>query len=150
MTLLLCPVHGIEMVERTSEYGVFHICPLVECDILSGHKKTSTPANKETRAARAEAHAAIDPIWRAGRKSRNQCYLRMSLALSISVEETHIGMFTIEQCRAVIELAAKMAKEPVEPTLALRPKRNSPSWSHRKQRHKNRAKSVREKRRRGK
>lgn len=76
------------------------------CDAYVGcHPGTATAlgrlANKPTRKARQAAHAAFDPLWKEGGMSRRQAYAWLQKALSLSEDECHIGMFSIEQCERV-------------------------------------------------
>lgn len=72
------------------------------------HQGTNEPfgrlADAELRKAKQAAHAAFDPLWRSKRMERNVAYARLSDAMGLSREETHIGMFDLEQCRRVVEL----------------------------------------------
>ena len=74
---------------------------------------TSSPADKETRDARVAAHAALDPLWRIGGKGRTKrrtaLYKTLSMMLGLPMKETHIGMFTAEQCAAVVEFCKPLA-----------------------------------------
>lgn len=96
------------------------------CDAYVGtHDGTRNPlgtlANKELRRARMILHdRMIDPLWKGApdcgaydheksdkraikkiqRAARPRVYRFLAHELGISVEETHAGMFTIEQCRA--------------------------------------------------
>lgn len=72
------------------------------------HQDTGEPfgrlADAELRKAKMAAHAAFDPLWRSKRMSRNTAYQRLSVAMGISQEETHIGMFDLERCKQVVKL----------------------------------------------
>jgi zinc-finger-containing domain len=63
------------------------------------------PANAETRKARSMLHdQALDPLWKplpAGErnKMRKQLYRYLGETMGLTPEETHTGMWTIEQCR---------------------------------------------------
>ncbi len=61
-------------------------------------------ANAALRGLRMRAHAAFDPIWRIGGKSRSDAYQWLADGMGMDKKETHIGMFNEEQCRKVIEL----------------------------------------------
>jgi hypothetical protein len=60
-------------------------------------------ANKELREWKKRAHAAFDPIWKSGRMRRREAYARLSKALELSPEQTHIGMFNVDYCKRVIQ-----------------------------------------------
>lgn len=88
-------------------YGPIWFCK--PCDAYVGvHHGTHTPlgtlADFETRAARKAAHAAFDPLWRAGKTTRTQAYLWMQRAMGLSRAEAHIARMTAEQCNKLVEL----------------------------------------------
>lgn len=87
------------------------------CDAHVGcHKGGSQPlgrlANPELRRAKAEAHQAFDPLWKAKmardevtqKKARNAAYKWLAEQMGLPRKETHIGMFDVDQCRRVVEL----------------------------------------------
>jgi len=85
----------------------FYLCR--PCDAYVGcHTGTTIPlgrlANAELRRAKLQAHAAFDPIWKNGHKSRGGAYAWLSEQLNISKELCHIGMFDVDQCRRVTEV----------------------------------------------
>jgi hypothetical protein len=59
-------------------------------------------ANPELRRAKTAAHAAFDPIWRTGPLKRREAYVWLSQQLRIPFKDCHIGMFDLDQCRAVV------------------------------------------------
>ncbi len=61
-------------------------------------------ANAELRAAKQEAHAAFDPIWKTGRLSRTDAYLWLARQLGIPSASAHIGMFDVAMCQRVVEV----------------------------------------------
>lgn len=90
-------------------YGMIYLCR--NCMAYVGvHKGTDKPlgrlANAELRRWKKEAHAAFDPLWQRGRfrGRRNDAYRWLSEQMGIPVEETHIGMFDVEQCRRAIQI----------------------------------------------
>lgn len=93
---------------------LFWRCPVCPDSFTSCHKDTKKPvgyaADKETRAARWKLHnELLDPIWfKAGVRSgqryrpkglRTMVYAYLSFRMGIPKDRTHVGMFTIEQCR---------------------------------------------------
>lgn len=64
-----------------------------------------TLANKELRNLRKQTHALIDPYWQVKGigLSRRRVYQLLAKFLGLSQDQTHIGMFTEEQCRKVIQ-----------------------------------------------
>ena len=90
----------------------FWLCP--PCDAWVGcHGSSSNPlgrlADASLRAAKRQAHAAFDPIWREGLMSRTEAYAWLSRTLKIPGKECHIGMFSAETCQAVVEACADFA-----------------------------------------
>lgn len=90
-----------------SSYGMIYFCK--DCNAWVGvHKGSATPlgtlANAELRAYRRKAHGLFDRIWRRRWMSRGKAYTWLSEQMGLSREETHIGMFSIKQCRTVIDL----------------------------------------------
>lgn len=59
-------------------------------------------ANAELRKAKQAAHAAFDPLWKDGKMQRREAYRWLSDALGIPGKQTHIGMFDVDQCKAVV------------------------------------------------
>lgn len=88
-------------------YGMAWLCR--KCGAYVGTHKNSRDhaplgrlANAELRTWKQRAHAAFDPLWRSGLLTRREAYAWASQALSIPPEETHIGMFDVEQCKRLI------------------------------------------------
>lgn len=86
------------------------------CDAyVNCHKGTTKPlgrlANVDLRYYKRIAHESFDPLWetaikkgRTKKESRGAAYKWLSISMNIKPENTHIGMFNIEQCKKVIEL----------------------------------------------
>lgn len=80
------------------------------CDAYVGtHRNSGKPlgrlADARLRKMKRMAHAAFDPLWKEGRfKSRTVAYAWLSERMGLPKEETHIGMFDIDQCKRVIEV----------------------------------------------
>lgn len=70
------------------------------------HPGTAVPygrmANAELRKWKQAAHAAFDPIWKSGKMMRKEAYSWLAKQLDMSEDNTHIGMFDIENCKRVI------------------------------------------------
>jgi zinc-finger-containing domain len=64
-----------------------------------------TPADKATKQARIEAHAAFDRLWQGEgkRMSRGEAYRWMRKALDLPPAEVHIGRFSKERCVALVK-----------------------------------------------
>lgn len=93
-----------------SSYGMIYYCK--PCNAWVGvHKGSSTPlgtlANAELRACRRKAHGMFDRIWRRRWMSRSKAYAWLAEQMGLTLEETHIGMFSVEQCRQVIDLCTQ-------------------------------------------
>ena len=73
------------------------------------HPDSNSPhgrlADKELRQAKKAAHAAFDPLWRGGKMSRSQAYSALAEHMKIPKSHTHIGMFDVDWCRAVVRFA---------------------------------------------
>lgn len=95
-------------VYQGREYGPIWYCP--DCNAWVGtHKGTDRPlgrlANAELRKMKRMAHAAFDPLWR-GKSSftRSAAYEWLAEEMGLPVEQTHIGMFDVEQCKRCVEI----------------------------------------------
>lgn len=100
-------------------YGMIWLCAnFPECDAYVGvHKGTSKPlgelANSKLRRARKASHKAFDSFWKGpGGLSRKKAYRALAKALGISVDNCHIGMFGIEDCKRVVEACSQGLKPP--------------------------------------
>lgn len=91
--------------------GMVYLCR--PCNAYVGvHIGTDRPkgslANAELRGWRKAAHASFDPLWQDGPfKKRNAAYRWLSEQMKLPIEQTHIGMFTVEQCKAALEIINK-------------------------------------------
>ena len=65
-------------------------------------------ANTELRSAKMAAHAAFDPFYKRRGWRRSQAYAWLADKLGIPREETHIGMFDVDQCRKVVEVCREV------------------------------------------
>lgn len=96
-----------EMVYRRS-YGKIWFCST--CQAWVGvHKGTDNPlgrlANAELRYWKRKAHAAFDPLWRDKEmRTRKAAYEWLADEMGLPLEQTHIGMFNVEQCKQVIQI----------------------------------------------
>jgi len=115
---LACPECGAPMVLKPSRYKPFYGCTRwreTGCPGAHGaHPDGSpmgVPAPLETRRARRRAHATFDLLWQSRRhasnSARKNAYVWMRQAMGLSVEEAHIGRFTIEQCEQLIALVER-------------------------------------------
>jgi ssDNA-binding Zn-finger/Zn-ribbon topoisomerase 1 len=94
-----------------SRYGKFYGCTRYpECKGTHGAhpdgRPLGTPADRETKDARIEAHQAFDTLWKRphGKMQRQEAYLWLQKRMGLSADECHIGRFTKEQCEQVIDI----------------------------------------------
>jgi hypothetical protein len=110
-----CPYCGgiAEFVDSKEVYGrscgMIYLCR--PCKAYVGtHNRSNKPlgrlANAELRRLRNAAHSHFDPIWKQGRFKgrRNAAYQWLAKKMDLTVGETHIAMFDVEQCRSVVEI----------------------------------------------
>lgn len=103
-----------ELVDSTVIYGKDYghkvwLCR--SCMAYVGcHKGTIKPlgrlANAELREWKRRAHDAFDPLWKYGRfrGDRNGAYAWLAAQMGKPVNETHIGMFDVSDCKRVIQI----------------------------------------------
>ena len=96
-------------------YGLVYYCE--PCQAWVGcHPESTRPlgrlANSELRLAKREAHAAFDPIWKTGKKKRNQAYGWLALKLGIPRYRCHIGMFDVALCARAVEVCRTLNTSP--------------------------------------
>lgn len=112
--------NGREVYPHRKDLRTLRLWVCTPCDARVGcHKKGArtdvgvsdgtmpygTPANAELRRARSMLHKRLDPLWKEAPKkyrhrARRRAYRVLSRKLGLSREETHIGMFDLDQCRA--------------------------------------------------
>ena len=110
---------GHKVYPHRSDLANLKIWACFPCDAWVGtHKNSPTHAplgrlaNAELRMAKRKAHAAFDPLWKSGQMSRKKAYALLSEKMGLTPDETHIGMFDVEQCKTVIMLCTPiMVKE---------------------------------------
>jgi len=89
-------------------YGKSYMCYWCkDCDTYVGcHNNTKKPlgtmADKETREARKNVHAFIDPLWRSRKYSRKKIYQQLNDAFG---EVIHIGESSVEKCDEILKTA---------------------------------------------
>lgn len=87
-------------------YGMIYLCK--KCDAYCGvHKGTDKAlgriANAELRQWKKEAHKYFDIIWKENHEKRHNAYKYLSEHLGLPIEYTHIGMFSVETCKKVVD-----------------------------------------------
>lgn len=120
MKKVYCPYCGrqAEFVDSKviygKSYGMMYLCR--NCMAYVGvHKGTDRPlgrlANAELRYWKKAAHDAFDPLWKYGffRGRRQDAYSWLAKKMNLPVEETHIGMFDVSQCKQVIKILGQGA-----------------------------------------
>lgn len=86
------------------------------CDAYVGcHPGTCTPlgslSNKELRQWRQVAHSYFDPMWKNRPGKRGAAYAWMTKVMDLRPGTAHIGMFTVEQCKKLVELCKPFYKK---------------------------------------
>lgn len=83
-------------------------CP--SCGARVGcHPGTTKPLGNlvgaQERTWRMAAHEAFDKTWKTKRwGNRQQAYAKLAEFMALPPEKCHIGMFTVEQCKMVVEV----------------------------------------------
>lgn len=115
----ICPYCGISA--KLSRYkGVHdngHLWVCIACGARVGcHPGSKVPlgtlANAELRSARMEAHNAFDPRWRGAAnrfRARTDAYAWLASQMGLKIEDCHIALFDLQQCRRVVELCTLAA-----------------------------------------
>jgi len=67
-------------------------------------------ANAELRRAKQAAHTAFDPLWQSRQMSRRSAYKWLAESLGIEKKNAHIGMFDVQECRAVVAAVKEKKK----------------------------------------
>lgn len=112
---LKCGECGAPMDLRTSPKFVrpFYGCTkFPECRGTHGAHKTGaplgTPANKETKLARIQAHAVFDQIWKQKLvHNRWAAYNWMRQVMGLTNRQAHIGEFNSQQCAELQRLVCR-------------------------------------------
>lgn len=122
MSNVTCPYCGqsAELTSSKQVYGGRDYGPIYLCRCRPGwswvgcHKGTTDPlgrlADRELRYWKQEAHKAFDPIWKNRRMTRSKAYKWLSRELGMEPKHTHIGMFDVDQCKAVIRASKNFFK----------------------------------------
>lgn len=89
---------------------LFYMC--APCFAWCGvHEGTTKPlgrlADAELRHAKQRVHAVLDPLWlntKKRGKARGRCYAKLAMALGISVDDCHVGMFDVTTCNRAVSI----------------------------------------------
>ena len=118
----ICPYCGGEVVCKDSSiiygksYGNVWICSnWPKCDAYVGCQKgTEKPlgrlANPELRYWKKQAHEKFDKLWKGGVMNRSRAYAWLSRTLGIPLDQCHIGMFDVDQCKAVCNAVQELRR----------------------------------------
>lgn len=95
-------------------YGMIYLCE--RCRAYCGvHKGTDISlgrlANEELREWKQKAHKSFDPIWKSKRLRRREAYTLLAGYLNLPEEYCHIGMFSVQTCKKVIEWSDNFMKQ---------------------------------------
>ncbi len=139
--MIKCPYCQSEATLRDTaiiygrSYGNAWICTnFPECDSYVGvHKETDKPlgtlANKELRTWRKRIKLVFNSIWKGGMinsiypkylkdiSNRSKAYVWLSIEMKLSSEETHIGMFNVEQCEQALKICDNVISKQIEPEI---------------------------------
>lgn len=107
-----CPECDGQLVLRLSKkHGFFYGCNRYpRCKATHGAHPDGTPlgtpADRETRHWRTEAHKAFDKLYQGTNPlmTRLEAYDYLQYIMSLSQEDAHISKFSIEQCQHLIDL----------------------------------------------
>ena len=69
-----------------------------------------TPANRELRALRNEAHRYFDQLYRSGMMSKQDAYLWLADFLQAPLSQAHIGYLGEYYCRQVITASQELMR----------------------------------------
>ena len=110
---LKCPDCDALLQLRGSKYGLFYGCATYpQCRGTHGAhpdgRPLGTPANKETRGARKDAHDMFDRLWKGENPlmSRSSAYNWLRKGLKVPAN-THISNLTQVQCQRLVALIRK-------------------------------------------
>lgn len=100
-----CPKCGNEAVRTETRFGPRHTC----CDLWSWGG--APLVDKDTHAARVDAHAAFDRLWRSGSMSRGKAYKSLADKLRIPLKDCHIKTMPHEMASRVPRIALEIEDE---------------------------------------
>jgi hypothetical protein len=106
-------VTGADVYPRMELIADKHFWKCDPCQSWVGcHPGTTNPlgllANAEHRIAKSVAHVAFDPLWKSRCMTRDEAYNWLAKAMGIHRRHAHIGWFTLEECRRVVELCSAL------------------------------------------
>lgn len=69
-----------------------------------GTKPLGSLAGPELRRLRHVVHGLLDPKWQRWGEPRRAVYARLAECMGLTLEDCHVGMFTVEQCALAIRV----------------------------------------------
>lgn len=119
-----CPYCGAPMILRSadgiykdnSRHNTLYVCRnYPECDTYvrtrpGTAQPLGTPANRELRALRIQAHRCFDAIHQNGYMVKRDAYIWLANLLQVPQSQAHIGYLGEYSCRKVIEESMLMLK----------------------------------------
>jgi hypothetical protein len=132
--LTICPYcHGRAVFRKfgqplypySREFGPVWVCP-TDFAYVGSHPNglpLGRLADKPLRDAKIEAHRAFDPLWKdwdvaypdlktgsakVRRTMKGRAYAWLAEKMGLSIEDTHIGHFGIDQCYQVVDIIDRL------------------------------------------
>lgn len=97
MSEVICPLCGNPATQTQTHYGLRSEC----CGLWSWDGKPL--ASAEVHEARIAAHAAFDPLWKSGKRSRAQAYNLLAEAMDMKPKDCHMATMSLENLLRVPE-----------------------------------------------
>jgi len=114
-----CPECGKDLVLRDGSFGYFYGCMgFPDCRNTWGANKFGDPlpeVEQLTNKARIRAHAAFDQLWKSAPKpgkARRAAYAWMAGAMGYLQKDTHIKLFTLQECEKLVTLVELELQKP--------------------------------------
>lgn len=101
---------------KKSRFGWFYSC-IKRPTCTGSHgchpngKPLGRPGTSHEKKMRAQTHGIFDAFWKEEGMTRTQGYLWLQQKMLLSADDCHIGRFTVQQCKRVIELVEEAIKE---------------------------------------
>lgn len=120
-----CPYCGAPMILRSadgiykdnSQHNTLYVCRnYPECDTYvrtrpGTAQPLGTPANRELRALRIQAHRCFDAIHQNGYMTKKDAYVWLAALLQAPQSQAHIGFLSEYSCRKVIDESTRMLQQ---------------------------------------
>jgi len=95
VSIPVCPLCGNPATQTQTRYGLRSEC----CGLWSWDGKPL--ASAEVHEARIAAHAAFDPLWKSGKRSRTQAYGQLAEAMDMKPKDCHMATMSLEDLQRV-------------------------------------------------